>query len=67
MGCINGLEDIVHSAHEKAGFSNEELIIRLKSFPQNLLHQINIIDKKILSNFENEFPDIIKSIEQINS
>ena len=55
--------EILKSAHQKAGFSNEELIIRLKSFPQNLLDEINIIDKDFLNNFENEFWDIIKNIE----
>ena len=51
--------DILKSAHEKAGFSDEELIIRLKSFPKNLLNEINIIDKHFLNNFEDEFKNVI--------
>jgi predicted nucleotidyltransferase component of viral defense system len=58
--------DILKSAHEKASFSNEELIIRLKSFPKKLLHEINIIDKKILDNFEDEFKNVIKNIENVS-
>ena len=50
----------------KAGFSNEELIIRLKSFPKNLLNEINIIDKHFLNNFEDEFKDVIKNIENVS-
>ena len=55
--------DILGSAHEKAGFSNEELIIRLKSFPKRLLGEIYMIDKDFLDNFEEGFQDIIKNIE----
>lgn len=56
--------DILKSAHEKAGFSDEELIIRLKSFPKNLLNEINIIDKHFLNNFEDEFKNVITNIEK---
>ncbi len=55
--------NILVSAHEKAGFSNEELIIRLKSFPKELLSEIKIIDQSFLDNFEVEFQGIIKDIE----
>ncbi len=55
--------NILVSAHEKAGFSNEELIIRLKSFPKELLCEIKIIDQSFLDNFEVEFQGIIKDIE----
>ncbi|RKX72751.1 MAG: hypothetical protein DRP60_13225 [Spirochaetes bacterium] len=55
-------EDIIASAHEKAGFSNEDLVIRLKSFPQKMLGIINYVDEKFLLNFEKDFPVIINEI-----
>jgi len=58
-------DDILKSAHKKAGFSNEELIVRLKSFPKELLQEIKIIDKTFLDNFDKEFPKIIDEIDRI--
>lgn len=58
--------DILNSAHEKAGFTNEDLVIRLKSFPVNLLEHINIIDINFLNNFEDEFMTIIENISNIS-
>jgi len=55
-------KDILKSAHKKAGFSNEDLIIRLKSFPNSLLKEIKIIDDTFLDNFEIEFQNIINGI-----
>jgi len=54
--------DILDSAHDKAGFSTEELIVRLKSFPLALLDNINIIDSNFLDNFAKEFPVLIQEI-----
>lgn len=54
--------EILKSAHEKAGFSNEELVVRLKSFPKELLKEIKIIDKNFLDDFDTYFPKIIKEI-----
>ena len=58
-------KEILDAAHEKAGFSNEELIIRLKSFPKELLHEIKIIDRNFLNDFDIELPKIISEIEKI--
>ncbi len=58
--------DILKSAHQKAGFSNEELIIRLKSFPKKLLTEINIIDEDFLDHFEDVFKNVIKNIENVS-
>ena len=55
-------KDILESAHQKAGFSNEELIIRLKSFPKELLKEIKIIDKTFLDDFDIYFSKIIDEI-----
>ncbi len=55
-------DDILDAAHQKAGFSNEELIVRLKSFPKELLGKIKIIDDIFLNNFEGDFPKIIDEI-----
>ncbi len=57
-------EDILKSAHEKAGFNNDELIVRLKSFPSDLLKSINIIDEDFLDDFENKFSLIIEEISK---
>ncbi len=59
-------KDILESAHKKASFSNEELIIRLKSFPHEMLQEIKIIDKTFLDDFEIEFPHIIDNIIKID-
>lgn len=53
---------ILDAAHEKAVFTDEELIVRLKSFPLELMSKINIIDKSFLDNFDTDFADIIKNI-----
>lgn len=52
-------EQILETAHKKAGFTNEELIIRLKSFPVSLLQDIKIIDNTFLDDFEKDFLKII--------
>ena len=57
-------QEILQSAHKKAGFENEELLVRLKSFPKNLLDEIKIIDKEFLKDFNSEFLEIILEIEQ---
>lgn len=58
-------EEILQAAHQKAGFSNEELIVRLKSFPKELLGEIKTIDKTFLDNFSEDFKAIIDSIERV--
>lgn len=55
-------DEILNSAHEKAGFRDEDLIVRLKSFPMQLLNNINIIDKSFLDNIKDDFPVIIEEI-----
>ena len=55
--------DILESAHQKAGFCDEELIIRLKSFPKELLSEIKIIDKTFLDDFDIYFAKIIDDID----
>ncbi|NLO18172.1 MAG: hypothetical protein GX118_08290, partial [Arcobacter butzleri] len=55
-------KEILDSAHKKAGFSNEELLVRMVSFPKELLNSIKLIDKTFLDNFDEDFPKIIKEI-----
>lgn len=57
-------EDILRSAHEKAGFNNDELLVRLKSFPSELMKSIKLTDSGFLDNFEDEFPKIIDLISR---
>ena len=56
-------KDILKSAHVKAYFSDDELIIRLKTFPSELLKNIKLSDKSFLDNFTVEFPKIIQEIK----
>ena len=56
--------EILHSAHEKAGFSDDELLVRLKSFPSELFETIQLTDKNFLDNFDSEFTKIIEEISQ---
>jgi len=54
--------DILEISHKKAYFALEDLIIRLKTFPIELLDNINTIDKNFLDNFKDEFNIIINEI-----
>ncbi|MDD3463554.1 MAG: nucleotidyl transferase AbiEii/AbiGii toxin family protein [Sulfurospirillaceae bacterium] len=56
--------EILQSAHEKAEFSDDDLIVRLKSFPKSLMGTIQLVDGDFLTNFEREFPAIVEEIEQ---
>jgi len=56
-------KEMLQWAHQKAGFSDEELIIRLKTFPKDLLNELKIIDKTFLDDFDIHFSKIIKDIE----
>jgi len=60
------LSKILKSAQDKSVFSFDDLIIRLKSFPPQLLQSIRLVDKTFLDNFENEFPQIIETIQKEN-
>ncbi len=55
-------KDILDSAHQKSGFGDEDLIVRLKSFPKQLLKSINLIDKTFLDDFQEQFSRIINEI-----
>ena len=56
-------KDILESAHVKSYFSDDELIIRLKTFPSELLKNIKLSDKGFLDDFAVEFPKIIQEIK----
>ncbi len=55
---------ILNIAHTKAGFSNTDLIIRLKTFPIILLENIVLKDDKFLKDFELQYKSIINKIEK---
>jgi len=57
-------QNILAIAHEKSFFANEDLVVRLKTFPVELMKGINSIDKNFLDNFEQEFEIIIEEITQ---
>lgn len=56
-------DEILKSAHQKAGFCDEELIVRLKSFPKELFQEIKIVDEFFLDDFDINFPKIIDEID----
>jgi len=55
--------NIIDIAHQKAEFNNDELIVRLKTFPHSLLKKIILIDKNFLDHFDKEFKELIEKIE----
>lgn len=57
------MKEILDIAHQKAGFNNDDLIIRLKSFPIFLLKKINLIDSKFLDDFEFNYNLLTQKIE----
>jgi predicted nucleotidyltransferase component of viral defense system len=57
-------QEILDAAHKKAGFSNEELMVRLKSFPHEFLEEIKIIDETFLKDFSIDF---LKIMDEINN
>lgn len=54
--------DVLKSAHKKAEFTDEDLVIRLRTFPYELLDSLKIIDKDLLNYFPKEFPLLIEEI-----
>lgn len=54
--------EILAAAHEKAGFENEDLVIRLKSFPREMIGRIKCIDCGFLETFETDIDEIIQKI-----
>ena len=57
-------QEMLVSAHKKAVFTDEELIVRLKSFPPCLLSSIKLIDADFLQDFDAEFSRIVQAIAQ---
>ncbi len=57
-------KSILEAAHKKAGFSDDDLIVRMKTFPIDLLKGINLIEPDFLNNFKEEFESIAKKIEK---
>ena len=51
--------EVLYAAHQKAGFTNEDLVVRLKSFPREMFGRIKCIDYGFLENFENDINNII--------
>ena len=54
--------DILDAAHKKAGFSNDELVIRIQTFPRHMLNQISCIDCGFLDNFQDDIAAVIAGI-----
>ena len=58
-----GWKEILVAAHEKADFYDDDLIVRLKTFPVSLLKKIALVDTSFLDNFLQEYPVLIEKIE----
>ncbi len=58
-------KDILKSAREKLIFNLEDLALRMKSFPQNLLRLIKLTDNNFLEDFSEKYPVIIDEIIHI--
>lgn len=54
--------EILEAAHKKAGFSNEDFAVRLKSFPKKMLAEIKCIDCSFLDNFDTVIDEIIQAV-----
>jgi predicted nucleotidyltransferase component of viral defense system len=57
-------EEIIKIAQDKMHFSKDDLLIRLKSFPIDLLKGVKLIDKDFLNDFSKNYKQIIKKIER---
>ncbi|HOK93585.1 MAG TPA: nucleotidyl transferase AbiEii/AbiGii toxin family protein [Spirochaetota bacterium] len=57
--------DIIKAAREKSLFNNDDLIIRLTSFPHELLGTLRLTDRDFLKNFDEDYKKII--VEILNS
>ncbi|MBW7856873.1 MAG: nucleotidyl transferase AbiEii/AbiGii toxin family protein [Leptonema sp. (in: Bacteria)] len=57
--------EILKAAHSKAAFGNNELIIRIQSFPKNLLKNIAIVpgNENFLDDFDEVMEQLVKKIE----
>ena len=55
--------EILIQTREKMLFQKEYLLYKLKTFPYDLLHTINLKDTNILSNFDNKLSLLITDIE----
>lgn len=55
-------QEILKSAQEKSVFSMDDLIIRLKSFPHQLLGSINLIERSFLDSFQDDFAILLEEI-----
>ena len=53
---------ILEASHQKAYFSDDDLIIRLKTFPRSLLKHIKLIDRNFLHDFDETYAKIIDKI-----
>ena len=53
---------IIDSSKEKSAFNLEDLIVRMESFPPELLARIKLIDTTFLDNFTTNFKVIIEEI-----
>jgi predicted nucleotidyltransferase component of viral defense system len=57
-------KELLEVAHKKAGFSNDDFIIRLKTFPLSLLDNIVLKDISFLDDFKNQYFKLIEKFEK---
>ncbi|MEA1986649.1 MAG: nucleotidyl transferase AbiEii/AbiGii toxin family protein [Candidatus Marinimicrobia bacterium] len=57
------INEILKVSHKKAVYNNDDLLIRLKTFPLEFIDSIKLIDLSFLDNFHEEFKSLISKIE----
>lgn len=57
-------KELLEVAHKKAEFSNDDFIIRLKTFPLSLLDNIVLKDISFLDDFKNQYSKLIEKFEK---
>ena len=55
---------VLEAAHQKAGFANDDLVVRLKTFPKEMLEHIKCIDCEFLNDFDDLLSGILNEILQ---
>ncbi len=55
---------VLNAAHQKAGFANDDLVVRLKTFPKEMLAHIKCIDCEFLNDFDDLLSAILNEILQ---
>lgn len=56
-------KELLEIAHKKSGFSNDDFLIRLKTFPLPLLENIVLKDSSFLDDFKSQYFKLVEKFE----